>query len=489
MATTGVHGHRESGVRAGPILAVLCASQLVLAVDLTIVAVANPSIQRGLGFADAQLQWNVTAYALTFGGFLLLGGRMADLYGRRRLYLVGLTGFTLASIAAAGAQSPVQLIAARGGQGLFAALISPCTLALLTSTFAEGPTRQRAFGIWASAGSVGGIVGFLLGGAMTQFLGWRSIFLLNGPIGAIAILGAAMWLPRDESVARKRVLDVPGAIVVTLGSGSVIYGVGQAQTHGWGAPQTFLPILLAGVLLGLFVGIELRAAEPLLPARVLRRRAALANIHLTCLATLSNSVIFLSSIYLQRVFGYSAGTSGAATLGLPLGFAVGVNVGSRTIAHLGIRRQAVIGFLLLGGSVGWLARTPDHASFVSSFLPGITVLGIGLGIALLPLVTVITTGVASDDQGIVAGVYGMSQQMGGAIGLAVLSIVAASGGARGAAGAARTVAQQAHALRLALGGAASIALVAVVLSVIALPGVDARGTAPAPGGEPLVPLL
>ncbi len=464
--------------RAGLVLAVLCCSQLVLAVDLTIVAVANPTIQTHLGFADAQLQWNVTAYALTFGGFLLLGGRMADLYGKRRLYVIGLAGFTLFSLAAAAAQSPLQLIAARAGQGLFAALISPCTLALLTATYPEGPRRQRAYGIWASAGSVGGLIGFLLGGAMTEALGWRSIFLLNGPIGALAIFGAAAWLPRDEAATQRQPLDMPGAITVTLGSGFAIFGVGQAEEHGWTHPLTLLPVLAAAVLIAAFVLVESRAADPLIPARILRRREALANIHLTCLATLSNAVIFLSAIYLQKVFGFSATEAGAATLGLPIGFAAGVNAGSRTIARFGVRKQASIGFLLLSVAVGWMARTPDHAPYVTTFLPGITLLGIGLGVALLPLVVTITSGVDLGDQGIVAGVYGMSQQMGGAIGLAVLSTVAATGGE----------ARHAHALRLALAGAAGIGVVALVLSLVALPDVDVGERDPS-REQPLTPVL
>lgn len=468
------------------ILAVLCSSQLLLSVDVTIVAVANPSIEKGLGFTAGSLQWTLTAYALTFGGFLLLGGRMADLFGRRRLFVIGTTGFALTSLAAAAAQTPVQLIAARAGQGLFAAVISPCTLSILASTFAEGRARQRAYGIWAATGSLGGMIGFLLGGVLTSAFGWRSIFLINGPIGLAAVACAMVWLPKDAAGRTRDSLDVPGAVTVTLGSGLAILGVGQAESHGWSSPASYLPIVAGVALMAVFVLIESRAPKPLLPFRVLRRRAALAIVPLTFMAVLGNATIYLSALYLQDVFGYSAGKSGAAVLGLPVGFGIGVNAGSRLIDRLGVRTQAVIGFAIMSASVAWLARTPDEAPFVTTFLPGITGIGLGMGLALIPLITTVTSGVAHDDQGIVAGIYGMSQQMGGAIGLAVLAGIAAAGGIADAAGEViRTAGEEAHSIRLAFVGSLVVALAAVVASGATLP----RRVTPAEAThDPVLPL-
>jgi EmrB/QacA subfamily drug resistance transporter len=429
------------------------------------------------------LQWTLTAYALTYGGFLLLGGRMTDLYGRRRLFMIGIAGFTAASLFAAAAQSPVHLIAARAAQGTFAAIISPCTLSILATTFAEGQRRQRAYGIWAATGSVGGAIGFLLGGLLTSAFGWRSIFLINGPVGVAAVICAAIWLPLDRRERGHVTLDLPGAVTVTAGSGLVIFGVGQAEGHGWSSPAALGPIIAGLTLVGVFAMVEARSQHPLLPARVLKRRNALANIPLTFLAVLSNATIFLASLYLQHIFGYSAGLAGAAVLGLPIGFGIGVNVGSRLVDHLGVRRQSVIGFLVIAASILWLARTPTHASFISTFLPGITGIGLGLGLALIPMITTVTTGVPPDDQGIVAGVYGMSQQMGGAIGLAVIASVAASGAATAAGEVVRSISEEAHAIRVAFTVTFGAALLAVVLAAITLP----RWLAPAPH-DALLPL-
>jgi EmrB/QacA subfamily drug resistance transporter len=457
------------------ILAVLCSSQLLLAVDVTIVAVANPSIGDNLGFTGGSLQWTLTAYALTFGGFLLLGGRMADLFGRRRLFVLGTLGFTVASLAAAAAQSPVQLIAARAAQGLFAALISPCTLSILASTFAEGRLRERAYGIWAATGSLGGMIGFLLGGVLTSAFGWRSIFIINGPIGVAAVACALVWLPGDVARPGTRRLDVPGAVTVTLGSALAILGVGQAESHGWSSAASFAPLVAGIAVLGAFWLIEARTPQPLLPGRVLRRRGALANVPLTFLAVLSNAVIYLSALYLQNVFGYSAGQSGAAVLGLPVGFGIGVNLGSRFLDRIGARRQAVLGFVLMSLATAWVARTPDDAAFVTTFLPGITGIGLGMGLALIPLITMITSGVAEHDQGIVAGVYGMSQQMGGSIGLAVLAGIAAAGGTADAGGELiRTIAEEAHAIRSALAWSVAVAVAGLVAAALVVPSRSGR---------------
>ena len=452
------------------VLTVLCLSQLLLAIDVTIVAVANPTIGAALGFDDSSLQWTITAYALTYGGFLLLGGRVADLFDRRTLFVAGIAGFTVASIIGAAAQSPVQLVGARALQGLCAAAISPCTLSILASTFAEGPGRRRAYGLWAATGSLGGAVGFLLGGLLTSGFGWRSIFLINAPVGFIAVLCGLRWLPRVSQEVLRQKLDLPGAITITLGSGLIIFGVSEAESRTWSSAMSWGP-MVGGVVLGLvFVAIERRTVQPLLPFRVLRRRGSVALVPLVMIAVLSNATVYLTALFLQDVLGYSAGESGAAVLGLPIGFGIGVNISAWLVDRLGLRRQAVLGFVMIGVSCAWLARSSDEARWVTSVLPGTFGVGLGLGITLVVLITTVTSGVAQHDQGVVAGVYGMSQQIGGAVGLAVLASIAASGGAAGATGAlARTVAQQATAIRTAFVVGAGIAAATVVVVFATLP--------------------
>lgn len=355
-APTGV----AQSSRPTVVLTVLCLSQLLLAIDVTIVAVANPTIGAALGFDDSSLQWTITAYALTYGGFLLLGGRVADLFDRRTLFVAGIAGFTVASIIGAAAQSPVQLVGARALQGLCAAAISPCTLSILASTFAEGPGRRRAYGLWAATGSLGGAVGFLLGGLLTSGFGWRSIFLINAPVGFIAVLCGLRWLPRVSQEVLRQKLDLPGAITITLGSGLIIFGVSEAESRTWSSAMSWGP-MVGGVVLGLvFIAIERRTVQPLLPFRVLRRRGSVALVPLVMIAVLSNATVYLTALFLQDVLGYSAGESGAAVLGLPVGFGIGVNISAWLVDRLGLRRQAVVGFVMIGLSCAWLEIGRAH---------------------------------------------------------------------------------------------------------------------------------
>jgi EmrB/QacA subfamily drug resistance transporter len=448
----------------GRILTILCCSELVLAIDVTIVTIANPDIEKALGFTSATLQWTLTAYALTFGGFLLLGGRLTDLYGRRRLFVGGMAAFTIASLGAASSTSSIQLVACRATQGLAAAVIAPAALAILAETFREGRMRDRAYAIWATAGSLGGMIGFLLGGVLTSAFGWRSIFLINGPFGAVAIIGALAWLPGHTVSARSRNLDLPGAITVTAGVGLLIFGVSQAESAGWTAPSVVGSLAGSVVLVCLFLVIERRTALPLLPIRLLRRRGSIGNVSLAALGTVSTAALFLSALYMQQVFGYSAGKAGAATLSLPAGYAVGANIGSRALNRLGARRLAASGFVLLAGSLLWLDRIPTHGHYVTTFLPALLVLGTGLGMALVPSIVTATAGVGSEDHGVAAGLCTMAQQMGGAIGLAALATIAAST----VTGVGRAAAET-HGMRLAFLVAMGISVVGAVLVGFGLP--------------------
>jgi EmrB/QacA subfamily drug resistance transporter len=443
--------------RPNVVLAVVCFSQLLLSIDVTIVAVANPTIADALGFGDASLQWTITAYALTFGGLLLLGGRIADLYDRRTLFVTGIGGFTIASAIAAAAQSPEQLIVARALQGMCAAMISPCTLSILTSTFEDGPRRRRAYGIWAATGSIGGAVGFLLGGLLTSGFGWRSIFLINVPVGIAAIGCALRWLPHSPGWADRPRLDVPGAITVTAAAALVIFGVSEAEGHGWHAPVTWAPIAVGLGLALLFAWIERRSEEPLVPFRLLRRRGSRALLPMVMVSVMSNGFVYLSALFLQDVLGYSAGQSGAAVLGMPVGFALGTNASSWLGDRLRVRTQCLCGFLSIGLASVWLAHGSDHAPYLTTVLPGTFLAGLGFGLPLVVSISVLMSGVDERDQGIVAGASGMTQQLGGAIGLAALASIAAGGGG------------EPHAIRVALVVTGALAIVVAVAAFAVLP--------------------
>ena len=445
------------------ILAVLCTAQLVLVVDGTIVQIANPTIEHALGFDQASLQWTVSAYALTFGGFMLLGGRLADIVGRRRLFVWAMTAFTVASIGAGLSQSATELIVFRAAQGVAGAVVSPTTLSLLAATFSEGKPRQRAYGIWATAASAGGLIGFVLGGAITSFLGWRWIFFVNGPIGAVAVVGALLWTPADRETRRGR-LDLMGAIVVTGGLGLVIFGLSEVQTAGWSGPATLVGLVGGMGLVGCFAVIERRADEPLVPIGLLRRRAAVGNIGAALQSTVGASFTFLTALYIQQVLGFPPGRAGLATLPLPLSFAVSANLSARWVGRLGARRLATVGFLVLAGAAWWAARAPTHGSYLTSMLPALAAQGLGLGAVQVPILNATTSGIESERQGMVAALYNMSQRLGGAVGLAVMATVSIS-----AAGALGGAVQEAHGLRVASAVLGGVALAAAAVMAFGLP--------------------
>ena len=448
--------------RANLLLLILCSAQLVLAVDVTVVNVANASIERALGFNSGNLQWTVTAYALTFGGFLLLGGRMSDLFGRRRLFMVGVAGFAITSLCAGSSQNTTELIASRAAQGFCAAVISPAVLSLLAASFPEGRPRQRAYGLWATAGSMGGLVGFLFGGLITSYLGWRWIFFINGPIAALAITGAVFVLPKVEQRGPRRRLDVPGAISVTFGLALVIYGLGEAQSTSWTSTPTLVALGCAPVLLVGFYFIERRTREPLLPFALLRRRAAVGNLLSVFQQSIGASTAFLAPLFMQQVWGFSAGRAGASTLPLPIGFGIGARLSSRLVARYGGRRLVIIGFTLVAIGCILLARAPTHQSYFETFLPALFIRSFGQGLLVIPIVLSVTSGVQRDDQGIAAGLFNMSQQLGGALGLAAVATVA-SAAATGAGGG---IIGEAHGVRIGFLVAFGLAVSAAIVSTL-----------------------
>jgi len=476
----------ERSTRLTVLLIVLCSAQLILAVDVTVVNVANASIERALGFNAGNLQWTVTAYSLTFGGFLLLGGRMADLFGRRRLFIGGLAGFAITSLGAGSSQNTVELISCRAAQGLCAAIVSPAVLSLLAATFPEGRARQRAYGMWATAGSLGGLVGFLFGGIITSALGWRWIFFVNGPIALLAITGAVVTIPKHLApVERRPRLDVPGAVTVTAGLALVIFGLGEAQSTSWTSRPTIISLTLAPIFILAFVVIEHRTAEPLLPFALLRRRAAVGNLLSVLQQGVGASTAFLAPLFMQQVWGFSAGRTGAATLPLPIGFGIGARLSSRLVSRVGAKRLVCVGFTLVACGCFLLSMVPIHGDYFTTFMPALFLRSFGQGLVVVPVVLTVTSGVDKKDQGIAAGLFNMSQQLGGAIGLAVIATIAAAATSPGP----NHLAGEAHGIRVAFLVALGIGFAGVTLALTSLksepPEIEREITVLGPEGEPL----
>jgi EmrB/QacA subfamily drug resistance transporter len=489
VVSAASRSHPESTERSGRLtvlLIVLCSAQLILAVDVTVVNVANASIERALHFNAGNLQWTITAYALTFGGFLLLGGRMADLFGRRRLFIAGLAAFAITSLGAGSSQNTVELIGCRAAQGFCAAIVSPAVLSLLAATFPEGRARQRAYGMWATAGSLGGLVGFLFGGIITSALGWRWIFFVNGPIALLAITGAVLTIPKHLApVERRPRLDVPGAVTVTAGLALVIFGLGEAQSTSWTSEPTLIGLTLAPLFILAFVVIEHHTAEPLLPFALLRRRAAVGNLLSVLQQSVGASTAFLAPLLMQQVWGFSAGRTGAATLPLPIGFGIGARVSSRLVPRVGEKRLVGVGFTLVACGCFLLSRVPTHGDYFTTFMPALFLRSFGQGLVVVPVVLIVTSGVEKKDQGIAAGLFNMSQQLGGAIGLAVIATIAAAATSPGP----NHIAGEAHGIRVAFLVALGIAVVGATLALTAMKGssreVEREVTVLGPDGEPV----
>jgi EmrB/QacA subfamily drug resistance transporter len=456
--------------RANAVLLVICLCQVMVAVDITIIQVANVIIKNALGFPESDLQWLVTSYSLTFGGWLLFGGRVGDIVGHRNMFVIGLIAFGVASLGASLSQSPWQLVAFRALQGTAAAFASPAALALLADTFPEGAARQHAFGYWQTAGSLGGIIGYVLGGLIVAHLGWRWIFLINLPIVAISAVGALLVIPSAKaSGLRVRHLDAPGAITVTCGIALLIFALGEAESAGWRDAITLWIILASAATIGMFILIEQRTTEPLLPFRILRRPESRA-IRVVCLSAATvTGTIFLGSLYMQQRLGFSPERTGAAMLPIPLGVATGAALTSVLFRRRVQSRVLVVcGQLLMALGVGYLALELERKSYWSVVLPAWFVLGFGLAGAQIALISVATSNVGPQDRGLVGGIYNMAQQIGIAVGLATLATVATSVGGRQGQGNGTTALPG---LGLAFFIAAAIALVAAIYSAWRIPTV------------------
>jgi EmrB/QacA subfamily drug resistance transporter len=412
--------------KKGYALALLALTQFVIVLDASIVNVALPSIGRALDFSQDNLSWVVNAYTLFFGGFLLLGGRLADLLGRRSVFMTGLVVFALASLLGGLAQSDTWLVIARATQGLGAALVSPAALSLVTTIFSEGAERNRALGVWGAVAGSGGAAGVLLGGMLTQWAGWEWVLFVNVPIGLLAAFLAPRLLPESRHEG-KRVFDVTGAVLVTAGLGGLVYALVDAPRYGWGSAHTLGIAAGALVLLAAFLVVESRTSHPLMPFSIFRLRTLRgANVIGLLIGMSLFSMFFFISLYLQQVLGYDALKTGVSYLPLAVAIILSAGVASQLVNRLGFKPTLVAGMLLITGSLYWFSRVSAGGDYLSDVLfPSIAV-GAGLGFAFVSVTIAAVTGTRPDEAGLASGLINTSQQVGGALGLAILAAVANS---------------------------------------------------------------
>jgi EmrB/QacA subfamily drug resistance transporter len=420
----GIFGKTE---RRWSALALIVTAQFMVILDVAIVNVALPSIKSDLGFSQTNLQWVISAYAILFGGALLLGGRLADLLGRRRLFIAGLALFASSSLLCGLAWSAASLIGFRAVQGLGGALLAPAALSLLMTTFAEGRERNLALGIYGAASGSGAAAGVLLGGVLTSYLSWSWIFFINVPVGVAAIALTPLLLQESRAELAHRHFDFPGAASITAGLMLLVYATTRATTDGWGAPRTLALFGGAVALVLAFVAIELRSRSPLLPLRIFRSRTlTAANASMAIVGAVAFSEFFLLTLYLQDVLRYSAVESGVAFAGFAVAVVVVSNIAQVVVGRVGVRPTLTAGLLTSALSVAWLARLPVDGHYFWDLFPGFVLGGAGMGLSFVPVTIASLTGVERSDAGVASGLINTSRQIGGAIGIAAVSAVAAT---------------------------------------------------------------
>jgi EmrB/QacA subfamily drug resistance transporter len=409
------------------VLVIVGIAQFMVILDATIVNVALPSIQRGLHFSPTSLQWIVNAYTLAFGGFLMLGGRAADLLGRRRLFILGIVLFSAASLMNGLATSAGILVAGRALQGLGGALVSPAALSVLTTTFAEGRERTTALGVWSAVAVGGGAVGLLLGGVLTSLFSWQWVFFVNVPVGAIAIVLALRFVPESRVENARGGVDIAGAVSVTAGLVVLVYALVNAQTAGWVSAETLGLSALAAALLGAFVVLESRLRHPLIRLGIFRMRSITgANAAMLLVAGGMFAMFYFASIYVQEVLGYSALRAGLAFLPVTAGIIAGAGLSQQLIRRVGVRAVGLTGMSIAAVGLIVLSRIPVAGTYLGDLLPGLMIMAVGMGLTFVPITLIATTNVGPEDAGLASGLLNTSQQLGGAIGLAVLSTLAAN---------------------------------------------------------------
>jgi EmrB/QacA subfamily drug resistance transporter len=469
------------------ILAFLAFAQLMVVLDATVVNIALPSAQRALGFSTESRQWIITAYALAFGSLLLLGGRISDTFGRKWTFIGGLLGFALASAVGGAAPSFAVLVGARGAQGVFGALLAPAALSLLSTTFTDGKERTKAFGIYSAIAGGGSAVGLLLGGVLTEYLTWRWCLYVNLALAVPAAIGGAILLVNQRAEKRVRI-DAPGTVTITGGLFAIVYGVSNAETHGWGDVLT-IACLVAGVaLVATFVAIERRVAHPLLPLRILQDRDRAGSYVAMAMASMGMFGVFLFlTYYLQQTLGYSPVDTGLAFLPMSAGVILAATVGgSLLLPRLGRRRLVSMGMAAGALAMVMLTRIGVDTSYASHVAPGLVLLGLGIGMVFSSAYSGGTVGVGAEDAGVASAMVNTSQQVGGSFGTALLSTLFASAvsgyAVSGGSGHAVFEAAQVHGYRTAFWWSAAIlGAGAVASAVLFRPGLPA----PQPDGQPV----
>jgi EmrB/QacA subfamily drug resistance transporter len=409
------------------VLVIACLAQFMVVLDATIVNVALPSIQRGLQFSSANLPWVVNAYTLVFGGFLLLGGRASDLLGRKRLFMAGIALFAAASLFNGLAQSSTMLIVGRGLQGLGGALLSPAALSIITTTFTDTHERTRALGVWSAIAAGGGAVGLLLGGVLTDLASWPWIFIVNVPVGIVALLATLRFVPESRANMAHRTFDVLGAISVTGGLVVLVFAIIKAQAWGWGSVRTIGLLAVSAVTLALFVLIERRSRAPLMRLSIFRvRTLAVADMVLLLVASGLFGMFFFASLYVQEILGYSPLKAGLAFLPVTAGIVIGAGIAQQLFRRVGVLRLALAGVTLAAAGLAVLTQLPVHGSYLGNLMSGLFPMSVGMGLTFVPITLLGTGGVQGEDAGLASGLFNTAQQVGGSLGLAILSTLAAS---------------------------------------------------------------
>jgi EmrB/QacA subfamily drug resistance transporter len=410
------------------VLAVVAVAQFMVILDATIVNVALPTIRRDLGFSEQSLSWVLNAYTLMFGGFLLLGGRLADRLGRRRLFMAGIALFSGASLICGVSQSEIELLVARGFQGLGGAMVSPAALSVILTTFAEGQERNRALSVWGAIAGAGGTAGVLLGGVLVQALSWRWVFFVNVPIGALVLVVAPRIVPESRSEAdANRWYDVEGAVAVTLGTLALVFTLIKAESWGWTSGRTIVGFVVSAVLVAAFLVIERRHKDPLVPLRIFRNRSlSVANATFLLAAAALFGMFFFLTLYLQQVLGFNALKTGVAYLPVNLTIVAASALASRVVDRFTPKFVLVAGLLITTGGFAFLTRVSGHGDYGSHLVPAMIMIGVGLGLTFVAVTIAATSGVAPQDSGLASGLLNATQQVGGSLGLAILATVSAT---------------------------------------------------------------
>jgi EmrB/QacA subfamily drug resistance transporter len=455
------------------VLVIVGLAQFMVVLDATVVNVALPSIQHALHFSTGSLQWIVNAYALSFGGFLLLGGRAGDLFGRRRLFVIGITLFSAASLFNGLAWSAPALVVGRTIQGLGGALVSPAALSVLTTTFAEGRDRARALGVWSAVAVGGGAVGLLMGGVLTQLASWEWVFFVNVPVGIATLVLALRFVPESRAAGAAGRMDVLGAVSITGGLMLLVYALVNAQSAGWTSPETLGLFVLSAGLLVAFVALQMRLRHPLIRLALFRRRSLSgANVAMLLAASGMFAMFFFLTIYVQEVLGFDPLRAGLAFLPMTGVIIIGAGIAQAVVGRTGPRLLAGAGLVLAATGLLMLIGIPVDGTYAGNLLPGLLVFSMGMGLTFVPVTLMATAGVGPEDAGFASGLLNTAQQIGGALGLAVLSTLAANSTASSLAGVAapsallRTTALVGGFHAAFLGGALMMVSGAAVLAVL-----------------------